>query len=85
MDRWEDVQKTAAEGAKDDESLLESHLEAPNEVDGEHPQSNLNDKADDFDPNPSNILKNVRPSRPKKGRMWIKATIASEPSNVAQG
>ena len=32
-----DVQKTAAEGAKDEEALLARHFEAPNEVDGERP------------------------------------------------
>ena len=37
MDRGEDVQKTAAEGAKDEEPFFERHVETPNEVNGEHP------------------------------------------------
>jgi len=84
IDRCGNVHKTAAEGAEDEDSLSERHVEAPNELDRERPQRSLNDKADDFDSNPSNMLEDVRPSRPKYSRVWRKPTIASEPSSVAQ-
>ena len=79
------IHKTAAEGAEDENLFSESHLETPNELNGDPPQSNLNDKANDFDCNPSNILKHVRLSRLTYGRRLGKPTMAPEPSNVAQG
>ena len=82
IDRCGDAHKTAAESAEDEESLLERHFEAPNELDGERLQRNINGKADDFDSNPSNILEDVRPGMLKYSRVWRKPTIASEPSSV---
>ena len=50
------IHKTAAEGAENEELFSESQLETPNEFNGDSPESNLDDKANDFDYNPSNIL-----------------------------
>lgn len=66
---WEgDVQKTDAEGAEDGKALLQRYLEAPDKVDGQCPQSKLDDEAGDFDSNPSMILENVRSKGSEYGR-----------------